>query len=393
MLITCPIEQFIDYLPENRRGAAATLVAREIQKKEGRLPNWHNGREVTSETAADRAIGVVSSNGAARTSVAIHFPIAATPPLVMDGVRSGRIDQKVYYLTPDAAQLWQAIVLSDGYPTYDQCKLALKRLTESAAWKAQTFASTLEGAVMLGGGGAPTKDVILIRALLSAPSLAKKTVHYVLVDVSKDMMLQSHEYIRTQLSALGVFHRVEPKLYGADILAMDHIRNELRPRGSYIWAITGGTLGNLSESAFFESINRHALLGDLLIVSADTFEEPDKENFKKALEQKYDNPSVFELLGNPLASMWSRISSNLSFSEALSSAKVRVVDGRGPQCDIDRSLSLEISLVDPAIILLTSTRYQRRELIQFASGYGWKHLHTEDSPLNKNFGQFFFIRV
>jgi hypothetical protein len=108
---------------------------------------------------------------------------------------------------------------------------------------------------MLGGGGSPVKDFIIIRGLLSLTSAVerKAKIVFTLLDTSFFMLSASRRELNEQLLAIGGGERVDVNTVECDIMALHGSRRLLRSdTGSIIWFLTGGTLGNLEEQKFFD---------------------------------------------------------------------------------------------------------------------------------------------
>ncbi|MFN2400641.1 MAG: L-histidine N(alpha)-methyltransferase, partial [Gemmatimonadaceae bacterium] len=268
MIVDASLRQFIDYLPREVR-------ARQL---------------VGGPPGGERCDDLISLPGGKIRSVLLHKkrPLES----IVSGVLSGRVDQRHYYLTPDSADVWNNVVRSEGYPTYDDCKAGLRALLESEVWTSRLTAAAPTTTVMLAGGGAPTKDIVILRNLLSQRYLQDATIRYCLVDVSVYMLINSQTWLDDTLPSIAGHERIELRLIHGDVLDLNPCRPHIRSGGSVLFGMTGGTIGNLSEKAFFRSLELVSEEGDLLILSADTLDGLDKNDLDQSLTKKYSVPEI-----------------------------------------------------------------------------------------------------
>ncbi len=142
-------------------------------------------------------------------------------------------------------------------------------------------------------------------------------------------------------------------------------------------------------------MNSKAKLDDLLIISADTFDIKPTENQKNDLQKKYEHQAMRDFITPSLNMVLSHSFKDGSMNSVARDIEVKIVDGIDcGYSDIPESISVELSmnLQDKKIVLLASTRYKHEPFIKTAMNYGWHHVLTVPSPLNKNFVQFMFVR-
>jgi uncharacterized SAM-dependent methyltransferase len=203
-----------------------------------------------------------------------------------DGLKRGRIDQRVYYLNPDSADYWKDLISSEQYHQYTECKEALEKLVAKPAWVDFFENAKGDGIVML-GGGSPTKDLVLIKSLLDL-SPANATVHYALVDISQYMLMSAFRLIDSALRQMQIRSKVHITTLCWDFMDLIGARRRLRRDAKNVaWALPGGTIGNLDELHFFESIAAKAAPGDLLIIGAETKRTQAFSALRKLLNDKY----------------------------------------------------------------------------------------------------------
>lgn len=189
---------------------------------------------------------------------------------VRESMKSRRLDQRLYYMNIDSAQAWQELINSGDYQLYNWCSESLGVMMHSNTWKAALASGDIESVVMLGGGGAATKDIKILSALVDAEyrkGQAEKT-RYVILDISPHMIsssiLKIKKYFQREPAASKLFH-VES--FVADMLGVAGFKRHLRRRQSKnLWFITGGTIGNFNEGRLVEVLNQMALPEDLLAI-------------------------------------------------------------------------------------------------------------------------------
>ena len=91
---------------------------------------------------------------------------------------------------------------------------------------------------------------------------------------------------------------IEVRSIVADMMALERHGSMLRGDGKVAWFITGGTLGNVDEPLFFESVASQAKDGDWLVVGAHMVD--DREGFLEDLEEEYRQEEVQKLVKMPL---------------------------------------------------------------------------------------------
>jgi hypothetical protein len=309
------------------------------------------------------------------------------------GVRERKINQPHFYLTPDAAVTWRDLVNSAGYPTYDQCQTGLNRLAESSEFAAE-ITSHPPAVLMLGGGGAPTKDLTLMRAICTHLKDDEPEPSYYIVDISPYMLVDTITWLNMHTPPDCERVRVTP--VWADMMALGSgvCREIFGGETRKLFVIAGGTIGNVSERAFFESVNRVAHTNDLMVVSAETFDEGDLSETKTILRQKYDHADMQRFISPAVRILLDEERRPEAVLSALKRTIIEVVEGGHGGSDVPGSISVVLSWEAKVgrVILLSSTRYLETPFTTFASQHGWILISTTRSPLNPRFLQFFFRR-
>jgi hypothetical protein len=332
-----------------------------------------------------------------------HFPVMHSThnstQTVRMAIETGHLGSEHFYLNPDAAANWLELIDSEGYPSYQDCLEGLKKLFNGEAWRNIIKKGEHASVVMLGGGGAPSKDLLFIENILSLLPKKSRPLRYALVDLSTPLLVDSnrfllremrrHKWTNMELAVDSIEH---------DFLKLDGCAELLAGRGSQIWACTGGTIGNVRENAFFNSLNTRATSGDILLLTADTFRGESRETFREKILSKYENNEMRNFLSSPLGTVLQLKRSSEALGRALKRVKIDVDDEEEDfkRSDVAGSRYVEFSIMlkkhTKPIILLNSTRYNEQCLVDHAHSYGWRHIETASSPSNECFKQFLFRR-
>lgn len=327
------------------------------------------------------------------THVPIYVLRAAPTETLRSAFERRRIDQKFHYLTPDAAAIWKAVVDCGVYRQYAECHASLSLLCESENWRAFFKDGAGNSCVML-GCGAPSKDILLINAMLGAvPS--DTIVNYTMIDFSNFMLKASSHVVDSIISNRGISKRVNLHRVEDDFQTLNSREKLLpEPDRSAIWLITGGTIGNVNERDFFSSMRRVARPDDLLVISAETVPPGIATPPIDVLRKKYDTPEVRRFVETPLHSLWREMGwPSEDLQQALKRIAVDVVNGEQyGHSTVRNSLSVEVSLMVNRrnLVLLTSTRYEEGELVSFARERGFQLVESIASPINPNYKQMVF---
>lgn len=298
-------------------------------------------------------------------------------PSVRAAASNGALDQRLFYQHPDCAEHWETIINGMGYPTFNKCKYSMDRMLDTPAFLHETANDPLGRVVMLGGGGGFAKDCSIIARLLKTGAYsAKHPLTYTLIDVSTHMLRRSRLRLAHNWQHTDWGKRVAVKLISGDFMhfSRPRYRSHLRSRhGPILWTLSGGTLGNISERRFFESLNKVAAKGDLFMLGTSIL--TDKASNDADASKRYLSPSVTALLRSPLQDLLNFLNSRMPVDRLLSSLTVDTRDGRAfGVTDIPDSrtavMTATIGNIDYSV--LNHTNYDADALIEFAATYGWK---------------------
>ncbi len=378
-LVDSDMEGFISYLPETLKADARQFMADRVTR------NGEVDREVHLPLAAE-PISVSEFEGLQIIRLHQTGPIET----LATGLRNGRVDQRHYYLDPDSAYNWTALVRADAYPTHDHCKWGLKALFDSEPWTRIVGNNQPGTVVMLAGGGAPTKDLLLMKTLTSQQPSAKLT--YYVFDVSFYMVADSLVFIRKNLHADNVNNVTIEGIVG-DVLKMtSDLRGFFHRQGNVIFGLTGGTIGNLREQSFFSSLDNVATDGDVLILSADTIDGLSPEAIERMLKGKYNHPDLRRFIRPVVRAVLSEADSQESVPTALDRIDVDVRPSNRSDVSGSWAVIVSLSIKGRDVTLVTSTRYESSQLTLYAARFGWESVCQVSSPLNAHYRHLVFRR-
>jgi Histidine-specific methyltransferase, SAM-dependent len=375
-LIESDIDAFVGYIkhPPSNAKAAARLAF---------LQSRANGAEPQPRSGPTR-----------ETLYPIWTYDSGSVQTIRDGIAEGNIKQEHYYLDPDSAQAWSDLVGDGSYPTYDECKFGLRDLGKCEHWVRAVRLLKPSTVVMLAGGGAATKDLELLRSLVN--QVESRLVTHYLVDISFFMLVNSKRSLEQLLRKYGIDKKVNVDVMRKDVLRLDESdRSRFHHDGGVIFAITGGTIGNLSETRFFDSLGRAANAGDLLIVSADTLDDLSDDE-KRQLLGKYNNQALRSFIKPVVRTVLHEARVTGSVDDLLAGCiKTDFLENEKSPSDLPETGTVTVQLGIEGrspITLVTSTRYRSSALDAFAKRHGWDPVCHIQSPLNKHFKQFLFRR-
>jgi hypothetical protein len=382
MLVSAPIETFINYLTDLKPRALQRLAfLKDMGEDDGEVLDDPHGPVTVGDLANDEEL------------FALWTRDGGLIQTIKKGVAKHRLSIEHYYVDPDSAEGWSELVGREAYPTYDECKFGLRDLLKSEEWRKLVDEVTPSTMVMLAGGGAPTKDVVLIQGLTGRKWC--KQVDYYLVDISFFMLMNSRRALRKLLPAYGLADVVNLHLLRDDVLTMSCCDQErFHKRGNVVFGITGGTIGNFSEAKLFDSLDRIALRNDLLIISADTVDGvSDKE--KEEVREKYDNPALRDFIRPVVRAVLNTLDVVEPIEDVMDARfKVELLEGEKSASNISGGWSVvaKLAVSEPPITLFTSNRYSSSHLVAYAASRGWESVCRISSPLNSDFKQFLFRR-
>jgi hypothetical protein len=315
----------------------------------------------------------------------VHEDISASG--IIRGLQSTFVEQKFCYTSPDSAHRWYRFINDESYRQTLECTSALKVFlgeapsSSNSTWTTFFHQPCVNGVVIL-GGGSPSKDELIIKSMLTIKRQSSCTLHYSLIDYSPWMAGETLSAIQDKLNTLDFDQEAKSKLILHDAIQADFedlgdIEEDIRGEGvGHAWSILGGTFGNLDEEKFFGSIRRVAHVGDWLIVGVETVDNPVPDATKQAIKRKYGKNAEFvQFFREPLlaarnALPGSDVGRAGEVERALKRRQVELVD-TGTYSKIPQGMSVIVTakLDNQDRIILKSTRYDERSLIDYAKGF------------------------
>ncbi|MBB1299961.1 L-histidine N(alpha)-methyltransferase [Pseudoalteromonas sp. SR44-8] len=293
------------------------------------------------------------------------------------------LDQSAFYQTPESVLRWQQIIEHPLYEGFDACKGTLKKFVKTSHWKSLINSKDFDGCIVLTGGGAPEKDLIITSSIINEIT-PKKPILHALIDTSSYMLSYSinfiEERINTNLNVLSSY--IDFKFLECDIFQLSDLW--LKKKGkNYCWFIPGGTLGNLSEKAVFELLASQCNEGDMLVLGIGIVptsgRAEDIGRLKDQLIEEYKSDEVMDLLKIPIQSLCGVFNQKNNLVEnVMKTWKLDVLEDN-ESSDVKGSLtpvaSVELESKE-RVELFKSTRYDLDELILFAKKYRFEYINN-----------------
>ena len=399
-LFDSSIIEFIDYFPDDLHDQL-NLAARPEQA--GNSNFWKTALEYKR---FDKAFGAVCFDD-------MDFE---------SNISSQRIDQRMFYMHPSSADAWRNLVGPQGdYDKFDRCRGTLKKLINKAEFSHEFLRNPMiNNVVILGGGGAPEKDIDLMRRTVE---LGNYTTDYKLtyksLDISYWMLRETHKAYMDK----GTYTRhpkncVHPMYIIGDFMTLykhkDIIRylddnEEKHKKARTLFAITGGTFGNVNEEEFFTSLNTVASKGDCLIISVSCIKEHDDDATEDHLKDevgedlidtethgeqyKYEaSPHVKELVKIAMLDYLARTDAEDDINDVLNYSQLPARQREDAEDVVSGAsiIQLVTNIRGRQIVVHEHTNYSLDGLILFAAERRWKHLSTEVCEESGAFAQLLF---
>jgi hypothetical protein len=336
------------------------------------------------------------SDAVANVPVLREYNVGCNEALTFEGpttgIQSGRIQPTQFYAVPESAAAWTALIDSENYRMYLDCLLSLKQLFDSKPWLHAVQDGRHRAAVMLGGGGSPEKDWAVVTSLLRAA----KNLDFVLTDISFYMINASARVLLRRLAKSNFQQRVCAEYKLCDFLKLDEQFARRESWDSVVWALLGGTIGNVSEREFFRSIRGPSRIGDLLLIGIDTIDEKSEATLSHRLTAQYRSKELDDLLLAPVPG-WA-VEEVADEAEPVVNVTVSGDRHGNVHSDVPNTRTAVFSIPNwrgrgNEPILATSTRYAIGDFLEYARRFGWQHLGTELACADSTFRQLLLRRV
>lgn len=300
----------------------------------------------------------------------------------LSALKDGRWSVSRFYNAPEAARAWFRLVDSRNYRMYMDCVSSLEVLVATPEWNRALLGRRYNATVSLAGGGSPEKDLVLARSILRVLDDGRE-VEYRLVDMSLFMIQESLRLLlpRRDLQRIRLTAKV------ANILELEKELSRPAHWDSVVWALLGGTIGNLPERDFFRSLRGPSRSGDLLVIGLDTHDGESWANFEERMTKQYKCTELDALLqAQPLG---------IGQEDGpIVEVGVRQRDDGDQEHNVRGSWIAEFKYrSDGRRRVMGSTRYTLKEFLAFAQDIGgWAHLATTPAT-DSTFRQLLLRRI
>lgn len=299
----------------------------------------------------------------------VHFHRKISANEIAIDLQGKRIDQKYCYLSPDSANKWYRFIREDSYKMFGICLGEVKKFVSSTYWAEFLSDEKVDGIVML-GGGAPSKDTNVINSLFVNKVDHKRKFTYTIVDFSPYMVLETV----TALEPLVNRHHnsVDVRALVADFLDLPRSDDFLKRKNMNVaWFILGGTIGNLDEERFFQSIRDMSTNGDLLVVGAEFVDNSDIDSFRETIANEYRHESLEHFFRAPLMAAWHGQDSPafIDIDAALKNRSLEVIPGTTDdysKLHNSQTVVVTVTIQGQEVTILKSTRCDEDEFVELA---------------------------
>jgi hypothetical protein len=344
----------------------------------------------------------LSRNKSASNLLTKTFMIPSNSPVDIEEMFENRnIDQLIIYESEKAALSWSMVLNNRAYKQYEECEQALKKLLQSTQWTDFINHSLPDGFVKF-GAGSTSKDKIIVEHYHPLMEKGHK-INFCLVDYSAAMLAISNEEFSSAISNGELRHSDKINFYNikTNFLTLTNFRhrnkrhNHIRRKKVPIaFFITGGTIGNLNEAEFLQSVKKVAEPGDMLIICCEMVPETINDKYREKLLKKYNHVDAKNMLSPVLKLIWYLLDKGTYDDDAIYKLiQPKIMEGRIPcvTC-VSGSVSVVFEVVceEGDVRLITSTRYNQEKFIAFAEEHGFKLRHSESSNTNELFKSFMF---
>lgn len=297
---------------------------------------------------------------------------------IEEAIRNNNFNQKFLYLDRMAAVRWRRLTSNpQRYSTFRNCKETLEDLVSLPSWKA---VAEQTGRVVVFGGGAPTKDDVLIRSLLNGER--EDLLQYIVIDTSVHMLLSTVEGLDVHLgrpqkehidlvSIVGDFEKLK-SIFNAmnrgdqDFASFEH---------SAMFFLPGNTIANFQPEVLLEDVYESSSTGDFLLISVE-FPHVDKiEELKEELKKRYNDEDLRELIIPPIRPFLDENGIDVLKDRGEKVIKSNIVSGHYGLAHITDIITAEIRLIEQTkgidVVLARSSRYLKSDFINFVWRQGF----------------------
>jgi hypothetical protein len=294
----------------------------------------------------------------------------------------GVVDQRYMYTDRQAAAQWAGIRGRETYGLYEVCKSLVKQ----SAKKIQEHSSNIEQLILL-GAGSPDKDWEIIFQIASSNSNDRLEVY--ICDASFYMLMETKQELEKSIIANKKF--IDKEKIKIILSCFDFTKPSSWKACSFdrkkttVFAVLGGTVGNVIESGFLDCLRLKSKPNDFLIIAGNFYESSEdvRERGRKHVDEQYGDDAKALAL-NSVSSILDSSNRTRSFSQKLELVKIGYEDATELPSQISSripstmsavfyipttKISSEIEHLDSIdrVYLLTSKRYVRPHFIDYVT--------------------------
>lgn len=307
----------------------------------------------------------------------------------------GKIDQHFMYLNLDDVARWVEVVRDEDYEVYLNCKDSLAQALSSETLSEMLGGNKLKNIIIL-GTGATSKEIQILKLLERHQNdCLASNVQVILIDFSYYMLTQSYDSLLSYTKRPTGASRYQLHQFNVDFTKLGSVRSEIKQitgsqDGSSIYFLLGGTLGNINELEFADSINKVANPRDLFVINIETHNGEDAKTVKKKLKQSYSSASAKDLVLGPAHRLLDRERIPRDPEIRRKMVEVDVWEKGQVPSAVNNTLGvvLGIKIGDKALNLSLSKKYDLGELSAFFDARGFERLpHVFSSQEQANHHQ------
>ena len=186
----------------------------------------------------------------------------------------GVIDQRFMYADQRAVSQWENVRKYGDYELYELCLSISEKITPKKIREVERVSNNSFSRIVLFGAGSPDKDWAIIRGLLLGN---KRSLRVDICDASFYMLAQTKSEIikfTDQPAAGDIGGRIDIVLHCIDFTEWSSVQRFIfNDNGPTIFAILGGTIGNIDEEHFFDILSRIIHKDDLLVIAGSFYKD------------------------------------------------------------------------------------------------------------------------
>jgi len=240
-------------------------------------------------------------------------------------------------------------------------------------WK-QMQAESKIGTFVIFGAGTPDKELQLIENQLATGEYsASSPLRVVIVDASHYMLIDTYDHVRDVLRRKNMHKLVDLISCEADFTRLSNAQSQRIRPPQYVdricFFILGGTIGNIDEARFMQSVHQVSSPGDVLVVSAEFADLDRLDEYKNGLVSNYGAPAARDLVLGPVRKLLDEFGVPQDIDVRRSLVRQRLSEGAQLLCPIPGTIAVELRAMVGAfdLALSISKRYEFDRFLEFFS--------------------------